>query len=152
MESALAPREKGGNSRNAQKAALDAWAKSLSENDYNATEWARTMRRQPQNFFDEYLRRMNEIFKQNSAAINFILVGACDGLDGTVKNFFIPNSHWNAAFVEPMSNNFRDLTAFLKENGVADRSYAINAAATDVCTTVNVTVKNPIGFKVKYSS
>ncbi len=128
--------------KSGRRATVEAWAKSLTPMDYNATEWARTLRKQPQNFFDEYVRRLSDVFKDMDTTLNFVLVGACDGTnDNTIRDRFLPNEHWQGLFVEPVPNNFKELGIFLSTNKVSHRSYTINAAVTNVCESENVTFK-----------
>lgn len=127
-----------------QKAAVKAWSQSLSEYDYNATEWARTMRKQPQNFFDHYVQQLSDIFKENKAIVNFALVGACDGTnDNTIRDRYLPNDHWFGVFVEPFSINFKDLNEFMDSHGVMSRTHLIQAGATSHCNSSTLKMKRP---------
>lgn len=127
---------------NNRKKALLSWAKSLTDQDHNSTHWSVTMRKQPQNFFYEYAKRLTQIFKESNAIVNFVLVGACDGTnDNTVSEHYFPNSNWHGLFVEPVSYNYKDLQHYLGVNHASDRSHTINAAVTDVCETQNVSFK-----------
>jgi hypothetical protein len=102
------------------------------------------MRKQPQNFFDHYVQQLSNIFKEKGGTVNFVLVGACDGTnDNTIRDRFLPNSHWMGLFVEPMSLNFKSLQSFMQEQGAADRAHEIQAAVTDNCTSPTVTFKVP---------
>jgi hypothetical protein len=132
----------GGSGMQNNKKALSTWATSLTEADHNATYWSATMRKQPQNFFYEYAKRLNAIFQENEAIVNFALVGACDGTnDNTISDHYFPNPHWQGLFVEPVSYNYKDLLQYLDLNHASERSYTINAAITDVCDTQNVSFK-----------
>jgi hypothetical protein len=69
-----------------QRVAIMKWGESLTEQDYNATYWALTMRKQPQNFFSHYTNEISNVFKTYDARLNFVLVGACDGThDNTIS-------------------------------------------------------------------
>jgi hypothetical protein len=68
--------------------------------------------------------------------------------DNTIRERFLPNAHWRALFVEPISINFLDLTNFLSHNNVSDRSHAIQAAVTNECASPTIIVKTPILDKV----
>tara|TARA_B110000090_G_C13217050_1_gene383262 strand:+ start:169 stop:645 length:477 start_codon:yes stop_codon:yes gene_type:complete len=105
------------------KEALRAWAHSLTESDYNATNWRYKFRsKTPQVYFDQYLIDFSRKFAISGGNVNFVMVGACDGLaDPTIRTRFLPNKHWRAVFVEPMTPNIRDLTSYLDKNGVLDR-------------------------------
>mmetsp|Transcript_31988 Transcript_31988/g.46090 ORF Transcript_31988/g.46090 Transcript_31988/m.46090 type:complete len:398 (+) Transcript_31988:3-1196(+) len=127
-----------------QKAAVKAWSRILSEKDYNASEWARTMRKQPQNFFDHYVQILSNLFLEKEAIVNFALVGACDGTnDNTIRERYLPNSHWHGVFVEPFSINFRDLNLFMESHGVMDRTHLIQAGATSRCNSSTIKMKRP---------
>ena len=131
--------------RKIQKAALDAWASSLKEEiDYNATRWALTMRKQPQNFFSYYTKTLSTLFATRGATVNFVLVGACDGTnDNTIRERFLPNPHWRGVFVEPVPINVADLKDYLAKNGLSNRSHVIHAAASDKCESPTVIFKIP---------
>jgi hypothetical protein len=58
--------------------------------------------------------------------------------DNTIRERFLPNAHWRALFVEPISINFNDLTKFLSDNEVSDRSHAIQAAVTNECASPTI--------------
>lgn len=127
-----------------QRQAVKAWTKQLTEQDYNATHWAITMRYQPQNFFDHYVEVLSDIFKEKKAKINFVLVGACDGThDNTIRDRYIPNEHWRGVFVEPFEINYNDLVKFMEGQGVADRTYVLHAAATRQCNSTMMKMKRP---------
>ena len=136
--------EKGKN-RQVQRAAVTAWSTYLNpERDYNATLWRMRVRHHPENVFDSYAGLLSEVFKKEGATVNFALVGACDGTnDITITDRFLPNKHWNALFVEPMTLNYRDLNKFLVEKNVADRSHTIQAAVTNDCPSPTILVKTP---------
>lgn len=126
--------------------ALETWARSLTEEDYNVTNWRYKFRsKTPQVFFDQYLKEMSAKFADEDAHVNFALVGACDGLaDPTIRLRFLPNKHWRAVFVEPMTPNVKDLTSYLTKNKVIDRSLVIQAACTKICEEPTLTVERPL--------
>ena len=127
-----------------QRLAVKTWTKQLTEQDYNATHWAITMRHQPQNFFDHYVQVLSDIFKEKRAKINFVLVGACDGThDNTIRDRYLPNDHWRGVFVEPFEINYNDLVKFMEEHGVADRTYVLHGAATRQCNESMIKMKRP---------
>ena len=59
---------------NDQKAAVKAWVKSLSEEDYESDKWNK-FGKQPQNYFDMYVSKLSDIFLKNNAIVNFVLTG-----------------------------------------------------------------------------
>ena len=126
--------------------ALETWARSLTEMDYNVTNWKTKFRsKTPQVFFDQYLKAMSAVFGTEEAHVNFALVGACDGLaDPTIRLRFLPNKHWRAVFVEPMTPNVRDLTAYLTKHDAIDRSLIIQAACTQICEEPTLQVERPL--------
>lgn len=118
---------------------MNAWGDSLTEADYNYQIWGN-----PANVFHRMSNQLSSVFKLHSASVNFILVGACDGThDKTISERFIPNSHWRAAFVEAISINVRDLNFFLANRSVADRSFVLHAAATNICYNATIPVQRP---------
>jgi hypothetical protein len=114
---------RGRTRRGAGKEALRLWASSLTKDDYNASAWRYKFHsKTPGVFFDQYLLDFSRKFQTAGANINFAMVGACDGLaDPTIRTRFLPNKHWRAVFVEPMTPNILDLTAYLKKHKVFDR-------------------------------
>ena len=42
------------------------------------------------------------------------------------------------------SNNFADLEKLLRDNGASERSFALRAAATDICPTSTIKVQRPL--------
>jgi len=126
--------------------AMETWARSLSGKDYNVTNWKFMFRsKTPQVFFDQYLKAMSDVFAAEEAHVNFALVGACDGLaDPTIRLRFLPNKHWRAVFVEPMTPNIRDLTSYLTNKGAIDRSLIIHAACTQTCEEPTLQVERPL--------
>ena len=134
-----------GKGRQVQKAAITAWSSFLNpERDYNATIWTMRRRNQPQQVFDSYVTLLSDVFLKEGATVNFALVGACDGTnDNTIRERFLPNDHWNALFVEPITLNYKDLNKFLLKNKVADRSHTIQAAVTNDCVSPTILVKTP---------
>lgn len=131
-----------------QQALLVEWVKSLKpELDYMGTRHWKQMchSNSAEHYFNEYNERFSKIAERLGASVNFISIGACDGTnDDTIKDRFLAHSHWNGVFVEPMSNNFADLTNFLAINEVANRSTAIRGAATATCTSPFLEVQRPL--------
>jgi len=130
-----------------QRAALEQWASSLvEEKDYNVTQWRLNFRsRSPQDYFDQYVRQLSNLFESYGANVNFAMIGACDGTaDLTIKWRFLPSDHWRAVFVEPMNMNVRDLRKFLDDNEVSNRSLVIQAAATSQCESPTIQVERPL--------
>jgi FkbM family methyltransferase len=127
--------------------ALEAWANSLSpDKDFNVTMWAITAHsRSPSDYFDKYAGRISTVFQNNQANVNFVSVGACDGItDPIIKNRFLKNDHWRAVFIEPMTPNVRDLRTFIEQHGATNRSLVIQAAATSECTEPTIKVERPL--------
>ena len=141
----LAEKSSKGKGRKLQKAAINSWASYLDPvRDYNATTWITKSRSQPQYVFDYYVTLLSDIFLKEGATVNFALVGACDGTnDNTIRERYLPNAHWRALFVEPITLNFKDLNQYLIDNKVADRSHTIQAAVTNECTSPTIIVKTP---------
>ena len=135
----------GQETRLKQRTAVLAWGASLDPaTDYNATKWISGKRSQPQYVFDFYVKRLSDLFKTKGATVNFALVGACDGTyDNTIRERYIPNEHWRAIFVEPISLNVHDLKSFLADQGVSHRSYVLQAAVTNQCNSSTIIVKTP---------
>jgi hypothetical protein len=61
---------------NPAKIALESWAQSLTEKDYNYTEW-RIMyhSRSTVDFFNGYAKKLSNLFKENNAKVNFAMIG-----------------------------------------------------------------------------
>lgn len=127
-----------------QGKAVKAWAQSLTNDDYNATYWVETMSTQPQNFFNHYVTKLSDMFEKRKAVVNFAMVGACDGThDVTIRENFLPNSHWRGVFVEPFEINHRDLVKFMADNGGGSRAHVMRAAATFRCNDTFIKMKRP---------
>jgi hypothetical protein len=127
-----------------QRAAVKAWAESLTDKDYDPSDWAKTHKWQPANFFEFYASKLSEIFAETGAKVNFALVGACDGTnDRTIRDKFLKFEHWRGVFVEPFSINFNDLSSYMEKNGVSHRAHLIHAAATSKCTSPTIKMKRP---------
>ncbi len=126
-----------------QRLALSAWTNNLTDSDYNIDEWPKIAHAsQPQHIFDFYAQRLSDVFLENKARVNFILIGACDGThDKTIRDRFLPNLNWNGVFVEPIAMNFNDLNKFIEQNNATERSITFKAAVTDECATPTVPVK-----------
>jgi hypothetical protein len=97
-------------------------------------------------YFDQYAQRFSKLFKTiPGALVNFAMIGACDGTnDPTIRDRYLPNSHWRGVFVEPMSVNYNDLVLHLKENGALERSLPLRGAATSVCSSPTIMVERPL--------
>lgn len=133
--------------RNKGKAAVEDWLTTIvPSRDYNATGWRYYFHsRSPQTFFDKYLQQVSNKFKIHGATLNFAMVGACDGLaDPAIRDRFLPNPHWQAVFVEPMSVNVRDLIRYLEKGNAFDRSVVLRAAATKNCENPTLQVERPL--------
>ena len=129
-----------------QKAAMQAWARSLTPKDYDNEHWPKIAGEKsgPPQYFDFYLLRLSEIFAQNNANVNFISIGACDGTNDLTIKRFIANRHWHAMFIEPVSINYAALERFLAEKKVSERSFPLKAAATDLCSTPTIKIQRPL--------
>lgn len=136
-----------GGSKN-QHLLVQQWADSLRpEVDYNGTkQWRKTFGADdPSLFFFQYSEKFSQMAEKVGATVNFVSIGACDGTeDPVIKNGFLAHPHWNGVFVEPMSNNFADLTKMFETHGVANRSTAIKGAATAECTSPFIEVQRPL--------
>ncbi len=126
--------------------AMETWARSLTTSDYDAPNWKYKFKSiTPEDYFDHFVKALSEVFAEEKAHVNFALVGACDGLaDPTIKSRFLPNKHWRAIFVEPMTPNVKDLTTYLTKNQAIDRSIIIQAACTQVCENPTLQVERPL--------
>ena len=61
---------------NPQKIALEKWANSLTERDYNYEEWRIMFNsRSTVDFFNGYAKKLSDLFKENNAKINFAMIG-----------------------------------------------------------------------------
>jgi hypothetical protein len=133
-----------------QQALLVEWVKALKpETDYKGSpHWkSMTQSSSPERFFNVYNEKFSKIAEKLGAYVNFISIGACDGTnDDTIKDRFLANPHWFGVFVEPMSNNFADLTNFLAVSGVANRSTTIRGAAYAECKSPSIEVQRPLGI------
>lgn len=137
----------GGVSKN-QHLLVQQWADSLIPDvDYNGTiQWRKTYgSNDPSHFFFEYSEKFSKMAEKVGATVNFVSVGACDGTeDPVIKNGFLAHPHWNGVFIEPMSNNFADLTKMFETHGVTNRSTAIKGAATAECISPFIEVQRPL--------
>lgn len=131
-----------------QQALLVEWVKALKpEADYKGTQQWTTMTQStsPERYFNFYNEKFSKVAEKLGAFVNFISIGACDGTnDDTIKERFLAYPHWNGVFVEPMSNNFADLTNFLAVSGVANRSTTIRGAAYAECRSPYLEVQRPL--------
>lgn len=136
-----------------QQALLVEWVKALKpEIDYKGTkQWiSMTKSTSPESFFNSYNEKFSQVAAKLGAYVNFISIGACDGTnDDTIKDRFLKHPHWNGVFVEPMSNNFADLTNFLAISGVANRSTTIRGAAYAECRGPFLEVQRPLSSNEK---
>ena len=126
--------------------AMETWARSLTASDYDAPNWKYKFKSiTPEDYFDHFVKALSQVFAEEKAHVNFALVGACDGLnDPTIESRFLPNKHWRAVFVEPMTPNVKDLTTYLTKNQAMDRSIIIQAACTRVCENPTLQVERPL--------
>jgi hypothetical protein len=138
----------GSGSAKNQHALVMQWASSLvPELDYNGSyQWSKTFETEdPSAFFLKYTDKFSLMAEKIGATVNFVSVGACDGTeDRVIKNGFLAHSHWNGVFVEPMANNFADLTKMFETHGVSNRSTAIKGAATAECSSPFIEVQRPL--------
>ena len=132
--------------RKSQKDAMVMWSKSLTENDYDNTYWPKIAgeRSGPPQYFDLYIQKLSSIFQQNRANVNFISIGACDGTNDLTIKRYLKFSHWHGMFIEPVSINYDALVKFLADNQVTDRSFALRAAATDICKLPTIKLQRPL--------
>lgn len=136
-----------GSARKRQQALLVEWVKSLKpEVDYAGTKnWTVMFANiDPETFFIGYIEKFSKIAKKIGATVNFASIGACDGSNDDIIEMFLAKSHWHGVFIEPMSDNFADLTNFLATNGVTNRSTTIRGAATAECKEPFLEVKKPV--------
>ena len=133
------------NRRNQREAMLQ-WSKALTENDYDNTYWPKITGEKsgPPQYFDLYIQKLSQIFEKNNANVNFIMIGACDGTNDLTIKRFLKFSHWHGMFIEPVSINFASLQEFLKTNNVVDRTFALRAAATDICANPTIKIERPL--------
>ena len=70
---------------NPQKIALEKWANSLTERDYNYEEW-RIMFNSTSavDFFNGYAKKLSDLFKEDNAKVNFAMIGQCSTYTGIV--------------------------------------------------------------------
>ena len=131
--------------RSSQKQAMEAWASSLTNDDYNETVWdIRSNGGQPPQWFDSYLMLLSDIFAEKRAYLNFISIGACDGTNDLTIKRFLKQTHWHGMFVEPVSINYEALVQYLKKADVMHRSFPLRAAATDKCKEPIIKVQRPL--------
>lgn len=69
-------RKIGRRNRSPESRALEAWAHSLTDKDYNYTEW-RVMfhSRSTVDFFNGYARKLSKLFQEHEAKVNFAMIG-----------------------------------------------------------------------------
>jgi hypothetical protein len=123
-----------------------AWSRALTERDYDNTYWPQIAGEKsgPPQYFDLYIQKLSQIFQSKGANVNFIMIGACDGTNDLTIKRFLKYTHWHGMFVEPVSINYAELQKFLNQNRVTDRSFALRAAATDLCSTPTIKIERPL--------
>lgn len=126
--------------------ALEQWALSLTDRDYDYNEWRKSFRsRSTVDFFNGYAKKLSSLFKSYNAKVNFVMVGACDGTgDNTIKHLYLPNQHWRGVFVEPLTMNVRDLIGYMSNHQASHRSLIIQAAATAECKSPTIVMERPL--------
>lgn len=69
-------KKKGKTRTNPQKIALEKWALSLTPTDYEYEQW-RIMyhSRSTVDFFNGYAKKLSNLFKENNAKVNFVMIG-----------------------------------------------------------------------------
>jgi len=126
--------------------ALEQWALSLTDRDYDYNEWRKSFHsRSTVDFFNGYAKKLSSLFNSYNAKVNFVMVGACDGTgDNTIKHLYLPNQHWRGVFVEPLTMNVRDLIGYMSNHQASHRSMIIQAAATAECKTPTIVMERPL--------
>jgi len=130
-----------------QRLLLEDWVASLSDRDYNGTYgWKRLLGSgSASDIFEIYNLKFSDLAKARRAAVFFTSLGACDGTaDKTIRNRFLPQTHWEGVFVEPVSMNFNDLQAYLGSKGALNRSTLIRAAVTSKCDKPTLEIERPL--------
>ena len=130
-----------------QRLLLEDWVSSLSAQDYNGTYGWKTHigSGSASDIFEIYNLKFSNLAKQRRAAVFFTSLGACDGqADKTIRNRFLPQTHWEGVFVEPVSMNFNDLQVYLASKGALNRSTLIRAAATSKCDKPTLEIERPL--------
>lgn len=132
--------------KNNQSQALEQWALSLTNDDYDYDKWRiKFHSRSTVDFFNGYAKLLSKVFKNYNAKVNFVMIGACDGTgDNTIKHLYLPNNHWRGVFVEPLTMNIRDLIRYMSINNATHRSYIIQAAATAKCKSSTLLMERPL--------
>ena len=70
---------------NPQKIALEKWANSLTERDYNYEEWKIMFNSTSAvKFFNGYAKKLSDLFKEDNAKVNFAMIGQCSKYTGIV--------------------------------------------------------------------
>lgn len=129
-----------------QKRAIKQWSQGLTDIDLNVNNLINiTSPFEPQRYFNSYSEKLSDVFHNNNAMLNFVLIGACDGTyDQTIQDLYWPNQHWQGIFVEPILMNFLDLKKNFHERiNTLNRSVFIQAAVTQKCPAANVSLKVP---------
>ena len=61
---------------NPQKIAMEVWASTLTDKDYNDADWRTKFHSSSTaDFFNGYAKIISDIFKENDAKVNFAMVG-----------------------------------------------------------------------------
>lgn len=69
-------KKKGKTKTNPQKIALEKWALSLTPTDYEYEQWRIMFHsRSTVDFFNGYAKRLSNLFKDNNAKVNFVMIG-----------------------------------------------------------------------------
>jgi hypothetical protein len=72
----------GGSGLAQQRAAMEKWAGFLSEKDYNASAWPFIFKsRSVSSYFHHYAEQISNVFKENKANVNFVMIGKYKGGD-----------------------------------------------------------------------
>ena len=130
-----------------QRALLEEWIDSMvPELDYDASQWSKTLKTTTASgYFGKYNDRFSKIAKAKGATVYFASIGACDGTqDYTIREQYLKNPHWDAVFVEPVSNNVVELKSYLESMGAKNRSLVIQAAATSTCIKPTLDIERPL--------
>lgn len=100
------------------------------------------------NEFSRMLQSLSAIAQNQNMTFDFVLIGACDGTADDIIEKYFANSHWRGVFVEPIPDNFNNMTAlFKKKDKYQNRSYFINAAVSDSCSDNMITIYAPAVYE-----
>ena len=89
--------------------------------------------------FDEYCNKLSLVFTKQQADVNLVMVGAFMN-DSAIRNLFLSNLNWRAAFIEPIDSNIHNLKLFLSNHSALDRGYFIKAATMYPCVNPNFSI------------